>query len=341
MRTRTLTRRCEAAASTARAALRCSEITAVRVAERLEAPASPHLGDALKTVHSTLAVHLTALTEALRQAEADELSAQARAHRLRGERDRAAGELRRRLLQVRGVLTSLDGRTGAARVFGPGKTPRSPVAMIETARRVVCGLAREQGSEVALVQTGRCGVTLDRREAARQLDGAATRLEEVLDALGEAETDAVRHRLEKEELAAQLHREQGEIDRVLGGLWQLAGLGQVETTVRAAQGRRRTASAKTAEPATATVEQVPENGHPLPQPCGEVPGTCHEATEPGHPEPVRETNEPTPAPPEHAEHPRQPWPPHSVHTPGSGGTPLPHRVRTGPWHLAEVADLVR
>jgi hypothetical protein len=327
MRTRTLTRRCEAAASTARAALRCSEITAARVTERLEAPASPHLGDALGTVQSTLAAHLTTLTEALRQAEADEMSAQARADRLRGERDRAAGELRRRLLQVRGVLTSLDGRTGAARVFGPGKTPRSPVAMIETARRVVFRLAREQGSEVALVQAGRCGVTLDRREAARQLDAVATRLEAVLDAFGEAETDAVRHRLEKEELAAQLHREQGEIDRVLGGLWQLAGLGQVETTVRAAQGRRRTASAKTEEPATATVEQVL--------------GTCHEASEPEHPEPAPVISEPTPAHPAHAEHLRQPWPPHSVHTPGSGGTPLPHRVRTGPWHLAEVADLVR
>lgn len=327
MRTRALTRRREAAASTVRAAHRCSKTTAVRVAERLDTPTSPHLGEALETVQSTLAAHLTALTDSLRRAEAAELSAQARTRHLRGERDRAVQELRQRLLQVRGVLTSLEGRAGAARIFGLGKTPRSPVAMIETARRVVYSLNRVEGSGEWMPETGRCGVTLDRGEAARELDAVATRLEEVLDALGEAETDVARHRLDQEELAARLHREQGEIDRVLGGLWQLAGLGHVETTVRAAQGRRRTRSASSGEPATAPVEAVP--------------GTCHEDSEPGHPEPAPVRTEPSPAPAEHAEHSRQPWPPHSVHTPGSGGAPLPHRVRTGLWHLAEVADLVR
>jgi hypothetical protein len=337
MPTQTTTDRRHAAALTLRAARRGSSLAARRLGDHLETSMAASLPDAVEAVQAAVTEHLSSLSARLDRAVRAERAARHRARRLRRDRDESQRSLRRHLLQVRGGLTALYGRAHATRVFGGAKTPRTAAAMVERARQVALGLRREGAPPPAPAG----GLTLDRAEVARQLDDSAGRLDRVLTAVGEAEADAVRWRLERDEVAARLDRAREDVGRVLGGLTSLAGSTAFDRVVgqarREAGGRRGTAG-QTAAP----LEEPVAGAEREPTPAAEavvlarepVPA-AGEAVAPG-----RASGDP-PGDPGALVNPGGGWPPHPVHGPRcGGGTPL-HRVWGRGLERLEAAALVR
>ncbi len=156
---------------------------------------------------------------------------------LRQERARKTAKVREGMLQLRDSLDGLYGPGGGAKIFEDAPSiPKDPVALAQFTGHVLDNLGNDDFPMPAPLQKG---ITLDRQQVVRDLEGPHRELEDVLKKLENTESDSKFSQTRKDEEVADTEVVAFKVVRFYEAFCDLVGLDALSDRIRQSSHRAR------------------------------------------------------------------------------------------------------